>query len=236
MSAAASTSAASAIDASRTLRLHVWGSSSTVPTLDPPSLYAASLLRAAFARKQDAKLQLASASTSLPRVPLLQVLDENHETFELLDNVEAIRAYCVAAGLDASFASDSELGAKQTALHALLDDQLLDLTLHSLFSLPANFRAVTAPAYSPSAASRRLRLQPARKASIAASAIPALDPVSIAKRRRNASHRHRAVGHRRQGSECQVGRGGRAGFEGGHRACAEEGVGSGGKGCGEGRV
>ncbi|TKY90518.1 hypothetical protein EX895_000516 [Sporisorium graminicola] len=134
----------------RTLRLHVWGASTTLPTLDPSSLYAASLLRATFARHESVHLQLASASTSLSRVPLLQVLDDDSSTtIELIDSVEAIRAFCIATGgLDSELASDAELSAKQTALHALMDDQLLDLTLHSLFSLPANYRGVTAPAYS----------------------------------------------------------------------------------------
>lgn len=135
------------MDGRRTLRLHVWGSSSTVPTLDPTSLYASSLLQATFARNDAVKVQLASASTSLSRVPLLQVLNDDDETVELLDSIDSIRTYCVTSGLDSSNLSDEER-AKQTAHHALLDDQLLDLTLHSLFSLPANFRIVTAPAYS----------------------------------------------------------------------------------------
>ncbi len=60
-----------------------------------------------------------------------------------------ILSYCVASGLDSSSASSTaEAKAKTLALHALLDDQLLDLTLHSLFSLPSNYRTVTAPAYS----------------------------------------------------------------------------------------
>ena len=131
------------------LRLHVWGTTrTTLPTLDPTSLYAASLLCGTFAHREDVTLQLASASTSLVRVPLLQVLNEQDETVEMVDEVEAIRAFCAAAGLEASLASDAEKEAKATALHALLDDQLLDLALHSLFSLPANFRTVTAPAYS----------------------------------------------------------------------------------------
>ncbi|SJX60325.1 related to muconate cycloisomerase / uncharacterized protein [Sporisorium reilianum f. sp. reilianum] len=145
------TSSATTLDnGARTLRLHVWGASDTLPTLDPTSLYAASLLFATFSHQPSVELQLASASTSLPRVPLLQVLDgDSNTTVELIDSVEAIRAFCVAAGgLDAALASNAELAAKQTALHALVDDQLLDLTLHSLFSLPANFRAVAAPAYS----------------------------------------------------------------------------------------
>ncbi|CDW97198.1 hypothetical protein [Sporisorium scitamineum] len=146
---AATSSCATTLDGPRTLRLHVWGASTTLPTLDPTSLYAVSLLRATFARDDQVQLQLASASTSLPRVPLLQVLDENNTTLELIDNVEAIRAFCVSSGkLDSTLASNPELAAKHTALHALLDDQLLDLTLHSLFSLPSNYRAVTAPAYS----------------------------------------------------------------------------------------
>lgn len=110
----------------RTLRLHVWGASTTLPTLDPSSLYAASLLRATFARHESVHLQLASASTSLSRVPLLQVLDDDSSTtIELIDSVEAIRAFCIATGgLDLELASDAELSAKQTALHALMDDQL----------------------------------------------------------------------------------------------------------------
>ncbi|GAC95614.1 mitochondrial import receptor subunit [Pseudozyma hubeiensis SY62] len=148
MSAGPSTSSGAPIDGHRTLRLHVWGTSPSLPTLDSTSLYAASLLRSTFADNAHVQLQLASASTSLSRVPLLQVLDGNSHTVELIDNVEAIRAFCVAAGLDSALASDEELAAKQIALHALVDDHLLDLTLHSLFSLPSNFRAVTAPAYS----------------------------------------------------------------------------------------
>ncbi|KAJ9476880.1 LOW QUALITY PROTEIN: hypothetical protein PHBOTO_000552 [Pseudozyma hubeiensis] len=146
MSAGPSASSGAPLHGHRTLRLHVWGASTSLPTLDPTSLYAASLLRSTFA--DNAQLQLASASTSLSRVPLLQVIDGNSKTVELIDNVEAIRTFCVAAGLDSALASDEELAAKQTALHALVDDHLLDLTLHSLFSLPSNFRTVTAPAYS----------------------------------------------------------------------------------------
>ncbi len=132
----------------RVLRLHVWGSHATLPTLDPTSLYAAALLHATFTHNEQVRIQLASASTSLARVPLLQVLDEHSETVQLIDSVDEIRSFCTSAGLDAAVAADAEKAAKQTALHALLDDQLLDLTLHSLFSLPSNYRTVTAPAYS----------------------------------------------------------------------------------------
>lgn len=140
--------ASSSSPARRVVRLHIWGAHpSSIPTLDPSSLYAASLLHATFPLSDEVTVQLASASTSLPRVPLLQsILPDS--TSELIDDIEAIRTYCLASGLDSSFASDPEKTAKATALHALLDDQMLDLTLHSLFSLPANFRAVTAPAYS----------------------------------------------------------------------------------------
>ena len=143
------TSSATTLDgAPRTLRLHVWGSSSNVPTLDPTSLYAATLLAATFANRNSTQLQLASATTSLPRVPLLQIIDESNHSIQLIDNVEAIRTFCIASGLDSALSADAELSSKHTALDALIDDHLLDLTLHSLFSLPANFRAVTAPAYS----------------------------------------------------------------------------------------
>ena len=93
----ASTSAAATMG-KKILRLHVWGTTrTTLPTLDPTSLYAASLLCATFAHREDVTLQLASASTSLVRVPLLQVLNEQDETVEMVDEVEAIRAFCAAA-------------------------------------------------------------------------------------------------------------------------------------------
>lgn len=143
----------------QTLRLHVWGSNPTLPTLDPTSLYAASLLLATFAANESVQLQLTSASTALTsRVPLLQVIETAPQssstgapsatTTELLDDIDAIRAFCVAAGLDADLAGAPEKAARVLALHAMLDDQMLDLTLHSLFSFPANYRAVTAPSYS----------------------------------------------------------------------------------------
>ncbi|PWZ02738.1 putative isomerase YbhE [Testicularia cyperi] len=143
---------------SRVLRLHVWGAHATLPTLDPTSLYAASLLQCTFRNDGATSLQLTSATTSTPRVPLLQIIQDG-QTVRLIDDVNDILSFCVESGLDAhptssssslesASASDKEQAAKTLALHAMLDDQLLDLVLHSLFSFPANFRAVTVPSYS----------------------------------------------------------------------------------------
>lgn len=182
-SAGASTSAAvTPPSGKRTLRLHVWGTNASLPTLDPTSLYAASLLQATFAHDAMVTLQFVSASTSLPCVPLLQVLDEERTTVQVVDEVEHIRSFCIAAGLDANLASHEELAAKQLALHALIDDQLLDLTLHSLFSFPANYRSVTAPAYSSVGGTQT----PASKSTLAKIAsLPLTFQPSIASRLRN---------------------------------------------------
>ncbi|PWN54328.1 3-carboxy-cis,cis-mucoante lactonizing enzyme [Violaceomyces palustris] len=136
------------------MRLHVWGSNLHLPTLDPTSLYAASLLQASFhqtaAAQSKYKLSLSSASTSTGTcVPLLEVTSEDGSVLHLTE-LEKIQELCRdEAGLDSELVKplSAAASAKATALHALLDDELLDLVLHSLFSLPENYRAVTAPSY-----------------------------------------------------------------------------------------
>ncbi|UTT94956.1 hypothetical protein NDA17_005751 [Ustilago hordei] len=141
-------STSTALYGSKSLRLYIWGATPTLPSLDPTSLYAATILYATFSSNPQFQIQLVSATTSLLRVPLLQVLDENNLTSKVHTSIESILSFCVAFGLDSALQTDAELNAKTLALHALLDDQLLDLTLHSLFSLPPNYRTTTAPAYS----------------------------------------------------------------------------------------
>ncbi|KAJ1030933.1 hypothetical protein NDA18_002160 [Ustilago nuda] len=141
-------STSSTLYGSKSLRLYIWGATPTLPSLDPTSLYAATILYATFSSNPQFRIQLVSATTSLLRVPLLQVLDENNLTSEVHTSIESILSFCVAFGLDSALQTDAEMNAKSLALHALLDDQLLDLTLHSLFSLPPNYRTTTAPAYS----------------------------------------------------------------------------------------
>ncbi|EPQ32185.1 uncharacterized protein PFL1_00382 [Pseudozyma flocculosa PF-1] len=143
------------------LRLHVWGSNlPSLPTLDPTCLYAASMLQHSFSlRRSDSafQLKLVSALPSTPSVPLLEVVSPSGQV-QVLDSIDAVRRFCVQeAGLDsaieglestsASSADHAAKVARAVALHALLDDELLDITLHSLFSFPDNYRTVTFPAY-----------------------------------------------------------------------------------------
>lgn len=123
------------------------GHKDALPSIDPASLYVMSILQMA-----DLSPTFVAAPPSLLRgdpVPALYACADTP-----VPEVGAMLAPTPAAAreflrehtaLDRPLA-DAPQAASARAVHALLDDEMSDLVLHSLFSLPPNFDAVTAKA------------------------------------------------------------------------------------------
>ncbi|WFD34309.1 hypothetical protein MCUN1_001148 [Malassezia cuniculi] len=130
----------------------IWGGGDSLPSLEPTSLYVLALVQLAFGAGQAAgPPPFGSPDT----VPSLYV-----DGKVVASTPDEALAYCTAnSELDGQL--DGEAAARAVAIHALLDDRVRDLVLHTLFSLPANFEKVApwlAPrTVPPSSLPRRLR-------------------------------------------------------------------------------
>ncbi|CAD6969284.1 unnamed protein product, partial [Tilletia controversa] len=127
-----------------------------LPTLDPPSLYAASLLRLLPAHEQHA-LTLATPSALLhATVPRLEFSDSRAYAArtDALHGIRPIETYARTPNaaqqrpsIDDALRSTPLLSSRATALHAVLTHQLEPITLHALFSHQDNFAALAVPTY-----------------------------------------------------------------------------------------
>ncbi|KAE8237569.1 hypothetical protein A4X03_0g9078, partial [Tilletia caries] len=127
-----------------------------LPTLDPPSLYAASLLRLLPAHEQHA-LTLATPSALLhATVPRLEFSDSRAYAArtDALHGIRPIETYARTPNaaqqrpsIDDALRSTPLLSSRATALHAVLTHQLEPITLHALFSHQHNFAALAVPTY-----------------------------------------------------------------------------------------
>ncbi|KAE8179925.1 hypothetical protein CF336_g9470, partial [Tilletia laevis] len=127
-----------------------------LPTLDPPSLYAASLLRLLPAHEQHA-LTLATPSALLhATVPRLEFSDSHAYAArtDALHGIRPIETYARTPNaaqqrpsIDDALRSTPLLSSRATALHAVLTHQLEPITLHALFSHQHNFAALAVPTY-----------------------------------------------------------------------------------------
>ncbi|CAD6937852.1 unnamed protein product [Tilletia controversa] len=127
-----------------------------LPTLDPPSLYAASLLRLLPAHEQHT-LTLATPSALLhATVPRLEFSDSRAYAArtDALHGIRPIETYARTPNaaqqrpsIDDALRSTPLLSSRATALHAVLTHQLEPITLHALFSHQHNFAALAVPTY-----------------------------------------------------------------------------------------
>ncbi|CAD6962721.1 unnamed protein product [Tilletia laevis] len=127
-----------------------------LPTLDPPSLYAASLLRLLPAHEQHT-LTLATPSALLhATVPRLEFSDSHAYAArtDALHGIRPIETYARTPNaaqqrpsIDDALRSTPLLSSRATALHAVLTHQLEPITLHALFSHQHNFAALAVPTY-----------------------------------------------------------------------------------------
>ncbi|WFD04156.1 carboxy-cis,cis-muconate cyclase [Malassezia obtusa] len=151
------------------LAASVWGTPGTLPSLEPTSLYASTLLQLAFGSTHDLYSLEPRAWPHPDTVPSLYAA-EAHEGQVLVGEPlattpDAIRDYLREhSPLDAPLRAAPLAAARAQATQAILDDALADLVLHTLFSLPPNFQKVTASALAgprarvlPSSLPRRLR-------------------------------------------------------------------------------
>ncbi|KAK0550593.1 hypothetical protein OC846_003608 [Tilletia horrida] len=139
--------------------LYLWGkldaapvsadSSFAIPSLDPTSLYAASLLRLRQLTQPDGTAQqaliLATPSPILHRVLPRLELDSASNSGSVIEGISRIQTALTSS-------SQPSEPATAAALHATLEVQLQPLVLHALFSNNDNFRRLAAPTYSYSAA------------------------------------------------------------------------------------
>ena len=157
------------------LAVTVWGGTSSLPSIDPTSLYVLALLQLAHVPNVCAFAPHSFFHTdAVPALytqapPTVTSPDHQHPSYHELGELIAttpssIRTFlCEHSSLDKSLRDPSH-AAKTRALHAWLDDELSDLVLHTLFSLPPNFQKVTCTALSgtrrrliPSSLPRRMR-------------------------------------------------------------------------------
>ncbi|KAL9931580.1 hypothetical protein V8E36_009577 [Tilletia maclaganii] len=131
----------------------------TLPTLDPPSLYAATLLRL-LPSPTPIQVTLSPPSALLHRiVPRLEFGDPNSRSYaartDALEGIDPIEQYArtpsaaeLRPSVDDAYTSDPQAAARAVALHALITHQLEPLTLHALFSHQDNFQTLALPTYS----------------------------------------------------------------------------------------
>lgn len=139
-----------------TLVASAWGSNAGVPSADPASLYVIALLQLAFAQDTGVRCATAAPPSSFDALPVPSVYMARTssdgasagDAEPVATTPDAALAFCRARSkLDAAL--DSAAQSRAVALQALLDDVLSDVVLHSLFSLPSNFQALTAPSLAP---------------------------------------------------------------------------------------
>ncbi|KAK0525758.1 hypothetical protein OC835_005516 [Tilletia horrida] len=136
-----------------------------LPTLDPPSLYAASLLRL-VPSVTPLELRLCTPSPILHRtVPRLEFGGDDYgeeatlrsatARTDVLEGLQPIESYArtpsaaqLRHSVDDAFVRNDHAKARATALHAVITHQLEPLALHALFSHPANFRFLGVRTYS----------------------------------------------------------------------------------------
>ena len=116
-----------------------WGASETLPSLDPASLYVLALLQLTHVPARVA----APSTFHADAIPSLYGPGDT----TLATSPAGVRTYLQENGHLDEALHGALMHARAFAIHSLLDDQLSDLVLHSLFSLPPNFKAVTAPVF-----------------------------------------------------------------------------------------
>lgn len=153
------------------LAVSAWGGTAALPSLDPASLYAIALVQ--LADVPEAHTAAPSSWFHTDAVPSLYTIQSGGAGDEkapqqvadtLASTPVEIRTYLREhTSLDRELLRDAQSAAQAQAIHALLDDVLSDLVLHTMFSLPPNFQKVTCPAIVrtrsrwPSSLPRRLR-------------------------------------------------------------------------------